>query len=862
MQRRPIPPAIAFGLLFFVSLFGLPATLVGTHAAPRRAEAPGSRQIESAVASVSLGFEPNVGQADSAVRYLTRAQDYAVFLTDAEAVLALRRQDRTANATLRISLTGATRPVATAAEIPLPGRINYIQGSDPLAWKTNVPTYARVRYRNVYAGVDLVYHSSRGRLEYDFVLAPGANPEVIRVRFGGASGLELDANGDLLVRVGEIRLRQMRPVAYQDISGVRREVTSHYVLARDNQIRLAVGTYDRTRPLVIDPVLAYSTFLGGRSDDFPAAIAVDDAGNAYVTGTTASTNFPVSPDAPVPTGGDDSSPFAVDGFVSKFNASGSTLIYSTYLGHFVLPTDVAIDATGAIYVAGYTIQRDFTTTPGAFDRSCTPNSPTTCDAKGFVAKLAPSGAALVYSTFIGAPAGLADTAYAEVSALAVDPSGNAYLLGYTGPNFPVTPAAFQPTYGGGETDLYVAKLNAAGTSLLYGSYLGGSMFDSPGRLAIDPAGLVYLTGHTFSSDFPTTPGAYQPECPLTTTDVCSIAFVSKTDTSTGALVYSTYLGPAAPGANGGSYGSDIAADPDGNAYVTGFAETPDFPTTPGAFQRDAGQHYMNAFVTKLNPTGSALVYSTLLGGGIGSDNGSAIAVDRSRNVFVTGSTNSPDFPLSAPIQTTAYDYDAFVAKLNPSGSALIYSTLLGGGACCQGGVDQAVGIALDRHADAYIAGLTGSFDFPTTPGAFQPAHGGPYIHPSQYPQDGFVAKIAEPCGNDLSASLDVYTSPLDGIPASGYLFQLQLVAIRNRTANPIAAPLAFVLSDLRNGFPVNAAGWTTCIAGDKADPFVVLRAEDDELSPGEVAWALVLFVQTQPSAITYTPRVLSRVPAF
>jgi len=560
-------------------------------------------------------------------------------------------------------LVGANASAAVTGAEELPGKSNYFIGNDPKKWRTNVPNYAKVKYQDVYPGVDLVYYGNQGgQLEYDFVVAPGADPETIRFALSG--GLQessrqsavgsraqnqtlrqskiqnlkskIDPSGDLVIETdgGEVRLH--KPVVYQPaISngqrttdyGQRAPVEGHYVMQANNQVGFKVASYDHTRPLLIDPVLSYSTYLGGSFTDLGYHITVDSSGNAYVTGDTLSQNFPTA---------------------NPFQATNKA-------------------------------------------------TPTTSNPTAFVAKLNSTGSALVYSTYLGGSNEDVGTG------IAVDSSGNAYVTGYTtSTNFP-TVNPLQVSNGGGY-EAFVSKLNAAGSALVYSTYLGGSGSDAGGGIAVDSSSNAYVTGYTNSTNFPTANpfqasngGGYD-------------AFVSKLNAAGSALVYSTYLG-----GSGSDAGTGIAVDSSSNAYVTGYTNSTNFPTV-NPLQVSNGGGY-DAFVSKLNAAGSALTYSTYLGGS-NEDVGTGIAVDSSSNAYVTGYTSSTDFPTVSPLQASygGGNLDAFVAKFDAAGSALIYSTYLGGG-----GTDRGYGIAIDSSANAYVTGETISNNFPTTPGAFQQA---------------------------------------------------------------------------------------------------------------------------------------------
>jgi len=715
-------------------------------------------QVLAAYGKLPLSFEANQGQTEPQVKFLSRGSGYTLFLTSTEAVLMLTKTDahakhripgearlvepeKGAGTVLRMKLLGANPAPAVAGVGELPGKSNYFVGNDPKKWRANVPTYAKIEYRDVYPGVNLVYYGNQRQLEHDFVVSPGADPKAITLAFEGMDGVAIDALGDLVLRAdgGEVRLR--KPVVYQEQNGQRAVIPTRYVLKAERQVAFEVAAYDATKPLIIDPVLAYSTYLGGRAsafggnaDDEGLGIAVDAAGNAYVTGRTLSTSFPTTPGAfQVTFGGG-----FFDAFVTKLNGDGSALVYSTYLGGSVddRGNAIAVDAAGNAYVTGSTSSNNFPTTSGAVQPTCGISG-----GDAFVSKLNETGTTLVYSTCLGGSGGQFG------NGIAVDVAGNAYVTGQTtSPNFPTTLGAFQPSPHGGIAHAFVTKVNPTGTGLVYSTYLGGSGIDLGNGIAVDVAGNAYVTGFAGSTDFPTTPGAFQ-----TARASSSDAFVTKVNQTGTGLVYSTYLG-----GNADDEGFAIAVDVAGNAYVTGRTNSPNFPTTLGAFQTTfAGGG--DAFVTKLNTlaSGSAsLVYSTYLGGSR-ADVGFGIAVDVQGNAYVTGSTNSRGFPTTpGAFQTDlagVADADAFLTKLTPTGTGLVYSTYLGGslaGSLGGGSIDQGFGIAVDVAGNAYVTGRTQSRNFPTTPGAFQTALAGGF--------DAFVAKFSfgnTPPGADVMVPL-------------------------------------------------------------------------------------------------------------
>lgn len=680
-------------------------------------------QVNQIYGRLPLSFEANQGQADSEVKFLSRGSGYGLYLTSTEAVLTFqstRPASQVANKTfqgaqsqidssqsvaLRARLVGAHPPRQVEGLRQLPGKSNYILGNDPSKWLSNIPNYAGVRYRETYPGIDLVYYGSHGKLEYDFVVAPGANPKVIALAFDGARDVSIDENGELVLdtEVGEIR--QHKPMIYQQVNGVRKEVTGRYAISSRHEIHFEIGSYNANKQLVIDPVLSYAAYLGsGRG---ALSVAVDSVGSAYVTGE-GDPSFPITGGPSQTSGG--------GAFVMKLNAAGTALVYSTFLGPG-LGRSVAVDSTGNAYVTGSTSSDKFPTTPGAVRTSYGGG-----DGDAFVAKLSPNGSSLLYSTYLGGESREAG------SSIAVDSTGNAYVTGYTNSRqFPTTPLALQTSFGGGETygDIFVTKVNAEGTALLYSTYIGGAGEEgSVGGITVDSSGNAFVTSRTTSTNFPTTPGAFKSS--LNNAKDLGDATVSKLHSTGSTLLYSTYLG-----GNGLDEGRAIAVDSSGNAYVTGFTTSVDFPVTPGAFAptcsgcvspppgADGGDPFVvsgDAFVTKLNAGGTALVYSTFLGGGE-DDGGYGIAVEASGNAYVTGVTSSEDFPTTKnAVRPPAESNDAFVTKLDVRGSALLFSTYFGGRS-----TDIGHGVALDSAGSIYLAGYTLSLDLPTTPGSFQAA---------------------------------------------------------------------------------------------------------------------------------------------
>lgn len=586
---------------------------------------------------------------------------------------------------------------------------NYFIGRDPVQWRRNLRNYSRVRYAGVYRGIDLEYYGNNRNLEYDFIVAPGADPRSIRMKFTAA---KIDAQGNLALSGG---VAWQRPVAYQLAPSGREYVHAEFVELGRNRIGFRTAAYDHSRPLIIDPVLQYTAYLGGSSIDEANAIAADAAGNSYVTGFTKSADFPSKPGAfQTITQG------SQDAFVAKISPNGSSLVYVTFLGGNGTDSGmgIAVDQQGNAYITGRTESTNFPVSPGAFQLTLNGGSGI---GDAFAVKLDTSGSRLMYSTYLG---GSLDD---QGNAIAVDKNGSAYIAGQTlSLNFPqVSPAG--PVRGGG--DAFVCKLSFDGAKLIYSTYLGGFGRDVANGIAVDSAGVAYITGETRSDNFPVTANAFQRAI-----NGVSDAFVTKLSADGATLLYSTYFG--------GESTEDaraIAVDSTGAAWITGRTNSAQLPVLGSSLQR-ASSFLPDAYVARIGASGQFLQFSSYLGGE-GDDAGNAIAVDAFDNVLVAGQTNSPGFPVSSGSAgntvangttfpaTNAGGYDGFVTKFNTNGSAPIYSTCIGGK-----GDDFARGIALDSLGNAYVAGATASADLRAA-GSFQSALGGG--------TDAFVARISE-----------------------------------------------------------------------------------------------------------------------
>lgn len=663
--------------------------LLGESTSPTRAS------DESAYLRLPLAFESDV---DGDV-FRARGHGYAVGVSSQGAALSLRR------GSLSLRFLGAEGGTSIEGRELLPGKVNYCVGNDPARWRLGLPTFGRVRVAGVYAGVDVEYYGNPGRLEYDLLLSPGADPSAIRIELEGHDRLRIDDSGDLRIEVAGETLTQKKPVVFQEKAGRRTSVAGRYVIRDSREIGFELGAYDTALALVIDPVVEYSTFLGGSAIDRGLKIAVDAAGSAYVCGTADSTNFPVG-------GGFDSSwnGGPSDAVVVKLNPAGTGLVYATYLGGNGEDRGggLAVDAAGNVYVAGFTLSSNFPTTPGAFDTA--PNG----GVDAYVAKLDSTGTALVYSTYLGGS--LIDVALD----LAVDASGHAYVSGYTqSSNYPTTAGAFDTSFNG-NFDAFLARINPAGSALVYSTFLGGAVDEYAPCVAVDAGGHATVAGYTASPGFPTTPAALD-----TSFNGNYDVFVTRLDPTGSFLVYSTFLG-----ALGGDFGLALTLDAAGFAYVSGFTQSPSFPATAGAFDTSYNGGSTDAFLAKIDPAGSALSYSTFLGGAA-DDYGNGLAVTASGDVYWAGYSGSSTFPVTPDALDATWNgsNDAVLLKINAAGSALLYSTFIGSSLD-----DAAHAIAIDAFGTAYLTGDTRSPGWPTTPGAFDTSPNGNY--------DGFVIKVS------------------------------------------------------------------------------------------------------------------------
>jgi hypothetical protein len=653
-------------------------------------------------AGLGTAFEANRGQAPRSVAYLAHGPGYSLGLGAGVARLALSRRigHQVQASVIGLRASGGHLGLPTAGDA-LAGRVDYLIGSDRSKWLHDVPTYGSVTYRDVWPGVSLAFHGRGGALEFDFDLAPGSGASAIALRFRGARKLRNASDGGVTLNAAHGSVRILAPVAYQAGGhGTRVRVASRLIV-HGTTLRVWLGRHDHHRAVVIDPSLVYSTYLGGSGGDYGNKLAVDSAGDVYVTGDTTSPDFPFTTGAYQTTFGGTG---AGDGFVTKLDPQGA-LVYSTYLGGSADAdaSGIAVDSSGDAYVTGSTSSANFPTSSGAYQTAYGGGG------DAFVAELNRLGSGLVYSTYLGGSG--ADDAYAGI---VLDAAGDAYVAGSAGSGFPVMSGSYQTAFGGGVSDAFVAELKPGGSGLVYSTYLGGSGADAAFALTVDPSGAVYVSGGTSSASFPLTSGAYATR---------GEAFMSKLNPGGSSLAYSTYFdgNPQA-----------VAVDSAGEAYLAGRANSSSFPTTPNAFQTtftsgtgQGDQPAGDGFVTKFNSAGTGLVYSSYLGGSSGGG-ASGIALDSSGDAYLTG-TASAGLPTS-PGAYQATGTGAFVTELNVGGTGLLYSSYLGASSENLGDA-----IAIDSSGDVDVTGHANA-GFPTTAGAAQSGFGGGSF-------DAFVVKL-------------------------------------------------------------------------------------------------------------------------
>jgi len=689
MRKNGVFCAFAFALAISGVVFPIvfPASIYG-----RCSRVPQARDRQ--VRKANIVFEENLGQFDPQVIFAGKGNRQTVFLTADEATFVLpipetntetdmqtrgprdsreeRAEERSVYA-LKMKFAGANSGPETVFEGELEGKLGYFKGNDPSKWVPEVPRYSRVTSRNAYKGIDITwYENDNGGMEYDLIVAPGADPGQVLLDFDGADLISVNASGDLEIETPAGPMYQKKPVVFQDYGGLKAPVESGYIVS-GSRVSFAVGDYDRSKTLVIDPLppLYYSTYLGGNDSDVGSSIKADQFGNAYITG------YSYSPDYPITSG---TNPVDKDVLVTKLNSYGTALYYSFLIGGSggERGESIAINGSGEVFVTGTTASTNFPISWIAYDSSYNGGQ-----SDNFIFKLNANGS-INYSTYIGG------NDIDEAFAIAIDSEGSAYITGITeSSNYPTTGGAYDQTLTGTQ-DVFVTKINSGGYALAYSTYLGGSGFtETSTSLAVDSLGRAYVAGMTLKQYFPVTPGSYSTSNATTLTD----CFVTKFNSAGSALVYSTVFGGDAEESV-----RSIAIDSSGNAYITGHTGSSNYPKTLWAYDTVFNSESA-AFVTEVNSGGASLGYSTFLEGNDGITAGNSIVVDNSGNVTLVGGTWSASFPVG------------------PNAFDLTYNG---------GQYDDALGLAVSNTGFAYIVGRTTSNNYPTTAGVWDTTYSGSY----------------------------------------------------------------------------------------------------------------------------------------
>jgi uncharacterized protein (TIGR03437 family) len=872
---------------------------------PKR-ESTMEQMVKAELLSLPLSFEANQGQTDPAVKFLSRGNGYALFLTRDSAVFKLRSvRESSSPVVVRMKLAGANSRAQIKGAQTLPGMVNYFIGNDPNRWTKGVTTFGKVKYQQIYRGIDLVYYGTERQLEYDFIVAPGADPAQIALDFSGAMPV-LGPDGDLVLALDGAPLTFRKPVVYQvnEKMGGKKEVVAASFKLTEDRVRFTVGKYDHSRTLVIDPVLNYLTYLGGSKTDqignttyspsgnTTQGVAVDPAGNVYVTGSTQSADFPLQ--GPIQPANTEN---GYTGFIAKLNPAGSQLIYSTYIGGGVFgdatntrPYAIAVDGSGSAYITGFTNAPQFPVTAGAYQTICgnLVSNKTNCPNSGsaFLTKLSPNGGSLVYSTFLGPGPG-PETAVA----VAVDSRGQAYIAGNSTDQcdssslagcFPTTANAVLPGMAFNHTtnpgnfnqgSAFISVLDAAGAHLLYSSLFGGNGSAAGNQhptfasgVAVDSSGYFYLAGTTLSNQLPVTPGAFQTTYygnPTAGFGTSSRGFVAKFNpVSAGAsLVYTTYLGGFDKTVV--SYQdviSGIAADAAGNAYLSGNASY-DFPATPGANNTlpcPANSSCLNrGFLAKLNPAGSALVWATFVGNEVRADLSATDTISPPRldgqgNVYVSGiAGNNQEYPLVNPLQPANSFGGVYVTEYDPTGSTIYFSTVIYS-SLTNGGLFNS-GMDVDSQGNIYVAGYTNVAGLPTTAGAFQPATSGP--------PDGFIAKIS---------AVVIPPIPMIALVANAegevpIIAPNTWVEIKGSNLAPAGDSRIWTASDFVNGqLPVQIDGVSVTVNGKPAYLYGISPTQVNILTPPDAISGQVPIQLTNSGAVspTFMAQAQAESPSF
>jgi len=715
-----------------------------------------------------LFFEANQGQAGATDGFLARTADAQCSISAGGLKMNLHRANGPVGQ-LQMKFVGANADATVRGEAGQAGKINYLIGNDSAQWHSGVPTFAKVKVEKIYPGVDVIFYGNQNQLEYDFNLAAGTNPKIVTLRFDGAQKLQVNEQGELVICLAGGEIHQPQPLIYQMVNGSRQTIQGGYELLADQQVAFAVGQYDHNLPLVIDPVLSYSTFFGGGAGDTAWSVKLDGSGNVYVAGETLSAKFLTNVAGVYPTNSGGS--LNGDAFVAKFDNLGTNLSYFTYLGGSAddRALDLAVDGSGHVFVTGTTDSTNFPVKNAIYSKIPGTNISINGHQYGyhnaaFVTELSADGSALIYSTYFGG------SGNDQGIGIALDSTGAAYVTGQTtSTNLPCTTNAFQSHLKCASSDYVVNSGNAFlvaispnGGQINYCTYLGGTNLDLGDGVAVDSSDFVYVTGATSSTNFPTTNAVANFKNLNATTNASYTfdAFVTKFTPGCAGLVYSIFLG-----SSNYDVAARIVSDSSGNAYVVGSTASTNFPNTalfPNHLTNNINYGLTtvttNVFVTEINPTGSAIVHSAIFGGN-NMDFGGDLQLDAAGNIFVVGTTSSTNFPVTANNifgslrSTNSGGNDAFVTVISSDWATLLYSTYLGGNAN-----DYGYGIAVDASDSAYVVGQTLSTNFPNFNARQKNLNG---------TNDAFLAKItlASPT---LQASLSG-TNFLVSVPPAGDL---------------------------------------------------------------------------------------------
>jgi len=805
--------------------------------------------LENNYGKLPLAFEPNQGQTDPEVKFLSHGGGYSFFLTGSEAVFVLKKHKLKVPAALgqkvdthedvpqvlRFQMVGANPNAVLEGQAPLPGVSHYFITNDRSKWRSNVGHYARVAVHDIYQGIDVVYYGNQQKMEYDFQVRPGADPGQIHLHVAGADDVRTDGNGDLRVTVQDRGLTLKAPKIYQEATGGQTLIEGRFVVVGKDEVVFEVEDYDKSKKLVIDPVIDYGTYVGGSGGDVANGVAVDSAGNVYVTGFTTG-NYPTTSGAYQTTVPIKAYTNLDNVFVSKLDPTGSTLLFSTYLcgTQQDIGWGIAVDSSDNVYVTGQA-GSGFPTTAGAYQTTFSGNvvfgSSDYYFGDAFLSKLTSDGTTLLYSTYLGGTGADGGTG------VFVDAAKNVYLSGWTtSTNFPTSAGAFKTTYGAGDKeDMFAAKLNPAGNGsadLIYSTLLGecltnvfphGSYVQD--NLTVDSAGNAYVVGATTGNNFSTTAGAFQ-----TALSGAGDNFALKLNATGTGLVWSTYVGPST---GYGGYG--VVLDASNNVYFTGTSGSASYPTSPGAYVTAYTSGLVDGIVAEISSTGSSLLYSTFIGqmnNAAGYPTG--IQLDNCGNIYVTGYTSYTGFPITAGAWDSSFSGSGFIGyflELDPalSGNAqLVFSSFFGNtaSAYCQG-------MAKDANGNFYIAGVSGG-GFSTTAGSYQTAYAG---SPCCSMGDAFVAKIGitscvaattTSTMTSTSTSTPAVTATFTSTPTVSYTFTATSSSTMTSTSTFTSSP---TLSD--TPVPLATATSTPTLTGTST--FTLSPTSTSTLTPTNTA---------------------------